>query len=246
MLNLFSKKTFIADLFDGFVDIHNHLLPGLDDGAPDVDIAIQLIQELMQIGFGGSISTPHTMNEYYANTPLTINTAKEGLLKALQENDIHFKLSASSEYMMDGHFQDILKKGEILPLRDRYVLVEMSYLQPPINLDEIIFDITSKEYIPVLAHPERYNYLHQDFSKYTDLKQRGCLFQLNMLALSDYYGSSTKKTAYKFIEDGYYDFIGSDVHHMRHINSLKNMKLTAKYVPAIEGLISKTRETFNP
>lgn len=242
MLNIFSKKTFLVDLLFNFTDMHNHLLPGIDDGAESVKKSITLISAMKELGFSGSISTPHTMNDYYPNTPATITNAKEELANTLVNVGIDFKLSCASEYMMDGHFLDILDKKEILPLKENYILVEMSYLQPPLNLEEIIFEISKNDFIPVLAHPERYNFFHATPQKYELLKQRGCKFQLNMLSLSNYYGSSTKKTAYKLIEDGYYDFIGSDIHHERHIINLKNLKIKNK---SVEQLIDKTKEIFS-
>lgn len=245
MLSIFSPKKHLVDLFDDFVDIHNHLIPGIDDGAKSAEESVLLIQEMQTLGITNFICTPHTMNEYYPNTPETINNAKGILLRYIKENNIGIgSLKSSSEYMMDVNFIELLKSNSIVPLNKEYILVEMSYLQPPINLEEILFEISNSGYKAVLAHPERYNYLHNKYSYYEKLKKLGCFFQLNMLSLSAHYGSSVKNTTLKLLKDGFYDFIGSDTHHINHLKLLKSLKISTSNQKKLESLVYNTNSRF--
>lgn len=246
MFSFFNASHYLKDTLPGFVDIHNHILPGIDDGAKDIETSLQLIERLRSLGVTKFINTPHTMNDYYPNTIKTITNASSNLQDALQKaelNDIYLK--PSSEYMMDGHFEKLLENHEILPLHDKYVLVEMSYFQPPFNLEEILYEINVAGYIPVLAHPERYAFYHGNYEYYNTLKMQGCKLQLNMLSLSNQYGSGVTKTAHRLLQENKYDFIGSDIHHERHINNIEKLKLKKSHFQSIQNLIEATSSTFD-
>jgi len=128
-------------------------------------------------------------------------------------------MKAASEYLLDDHFVSLFQKNEILPLKNNYVLVEMSYINAPLQLYDILFEMQVAGYKPVLAHPERYNFYHQNFEQYNKLKNAGCLFQLNLLSAVGYYGKSVADTAKKLLAKGLIDFVGTDVHHQKHIES---------------------------
>jgi protein-tyrosine phosphatase len=220
----FTKKNIpLTDFFkNDFVDIHSHLLPGIDDGAKDLDASIDLIKKMSSYGIKNFITTSHILGDVYPNTPEIIKnklqTVKNELLK---RNITDIAIDAAAEYMMDEQFSEIIEKDEkLLTLKDNHVLVEMSYFNAPINLYEVLFQLQLKGYKPVLAHPERYNYYHTDFKSYHKLKQAGCLFQLNLLSLTDYYGKGVQKTAEKILEENLYDFVGTDTHHQRHLEML--------------------------
>lgn len=247
MLNIFQKKEFFKDHLVDFVDIHNHILPGIDDGSASIEDSLQLIRRFKDIGVVDFICTPHIMNDYYPNTPATISTALEKLKSALVlTNDLRkIKIRAAAEYMMDQNFMEILENGQILTLKDNYILVEMSYFQAPINLNEILFQLQTRGYKPVLAHPERYAYYHsKDLCKYEDLRNRGCLLQVNALSLSTHYGTGIQKTAFQLIENGMIDFIGSDAHREQHLDKLELIRLKKKMSIPIKKIISSTREVF--
>ena len=246
MLSIFRRKKFLVDQLNGFTDIHNHLLPGIDDGASNTEESLLLIKGMLNLVITQFICTPHTMEDYHPNTPETILGAKKLLTEALEGSSLTLpKISASSEYMLDTNFLRILKEKTVLPLKDNYLLVEMSYLQPPLNLEEIIFEITSSGYQPILAHPERYMYLHDNYPYYKELKRLGFKFQLNMLALGDYYGSSIKNVAYKLLQDNLYDFIGSDLHNEKHLANLKSVKLSQKDLVLLDTVIANTKFVFS-
>ncbi|SDS78802.1 protein-tyrosine phosphatase [Gillisia sp. Hel1_33_143] len=247
MLSIFKKKEYLKDHLDGITDIHNHILPGIDDGASTIEESLILIKKLKSLGVRNFIATPHIMNDYYPNTPETIGKAlsivKEGMLtdSGLKENTI----TAAAEYMMDHSFLEILRKEQLLTLKGKYVLVEMSYFQAPINLNEILFQLQTRGYKPVLAHPERYAYYHaSDLRNYEDLISRGCLFQLNTLSLTSHYGKNMEKTALKLLEAGMYNFIGSDTHRIQHLEKLENIQLNKKTLNIVKSLINNTKDIF--
>lgn len=239
MLSIFRKNIYLIDLIEGITDFHNHILPGLDDGAKNLDESLNLIEGFKSIGIQKLICTPHVMGDYYPNTPETINKALETVQKV---SDI--EISASAEYMMDQTFLEIIEQKEILPLIDNNVLVEMSYFQAPINLHEILFRLQNNAFAPILAHPERYAYYHRNFGKYEDLKERGCKLQLNMLSLSGHYGSGIQKVAFLLLEKGLLDFIASDTHRIDHIEKLKKIKIKSKHKNLIEKLAENNKMLF--
>lgn len=244
MLSLLRPKRYLVDLFQNFTDIHNHILPGIDDGAQDVKESIKLIKQLNDLGIDHFICTPHTMGDYYPNTPETINSAAKLLQDELQHSSINSSIHASSEYMLDEEFSDHLQSRDLLPLADKYLLVEISYLQPPINLEELLFELTHAGYIPVLAHPERYSYYHKKPDYYKELERLGCVFQLNALSLSNYYGKSVKKMTYQLLEEGLYTYIGTDTHSKRHVKQLREINFKRKHFNAVEHLVHNTKESF--
>lgn len=218
MLHFFKSKPLLQDLIpDNHVDIHSHLLWGIDDGARKFDDTLRLVKALQGFGISQLITTPHIIEHVWDNTPDLIKAKEAAVLIALEKNQITIPFRAAAEYMMDDHFVQLFKTGDLLPLKDQYVLVEMSYINAPIQLYSILFDLQVAGYIPVLAHPERYLFYHHNFEEYQKLKKAGCLFQLNLLAVVGYYGDGIAKIAERLLQKGMYDFVGSDVHHDNHI-----------------------------
>ena len=205
-----------------------------------------MIRRLGEIGVNKFIATPHIMNDYYPNTPKTIHKALSILQERLQlEGLINVQIKAAAEYMMDHSFIELLEKESLLTLKDNLVLVEMSYFQAPINLNEILFQLQTSSYKPILAHPERYVFFHsKKLEKFVDLKNRGCYFQLNFLSLAGHYGDNIQKTAFRLLEENMIDFIGTDTHQLRHLDKLSMTKLSQKKIEQILPVIERTRETF--
>lgn len=248
MFSLFKKKAFLKDQLNGFIDIHNHILPGIDDGAATVDDSISLIKKFSEMGITKFIATPHIMNDYYPNTPETVNTALQLVKQALSEAGLSdIKIKAAAEYMMDQSFLEILENGNLLTVADNFVLVEMSYFQAPINLNEILFQIQTKKYRPILAHPERYAFYHsKELTKYEELKDRGCLFQLNLLSVTGHYGKNIQETAFQLLDREMIDFIGTDTHQMRHVDKLSDIKISEKRIDQLKPILHRTSNTFMP
>jgi tyrosine-protein phosphatase YwqE len=115
-----------------------------------------------------------------------------------------------------------LQTEPLLTIKDNIVLIEMSYMNPPLALKDIIFEIQLKGYQPLLAHPERYLFYHQNTKMYDKLKDLDVKFQLNLLSTVGYYGDKVATAADFLLKENLIDFVGSDVHHMKHVNAFEN------------------------
>lgn len=242
MLQIFNKNRFLVDSLKGFTDIHNHILPGIDDGAKNVDESIQLIKGFGEFGVKSFICTPHIMHNYYDNTPETIKESFDNLQKEMgKKKIIDVSIDFAAEHMIDNNFENILESGKTMPLAKKYMLVEMSYLQPSINFQEAVQKVASYGYFPILAHPERYIFLHSSSKKYKEYRDNGILFQLNLLSIGGFYGKQVQKTAQKLLEEKMIDFIASDIHNLQQLSHLKELKISTKkldrLVPIIESSI---------
>ncbi|MFP2994611.1 CpsB/CapC family capsule biosynthesis tyrosine phosphatase [Spongiivirga sp. MCCC 1A20706] len=221
----FKKKTTkLSDLIPkGYVDMHSHLLPGIDDGSKTIYQTTKLVKMLNEIGVEHFITTPHIMDDVWPNTTDKINNKLIETANLLKTFKINFSsFSAAAEYMIDDLFLKRLNSKDLLTLGDDYLLVEMSTFNPPINILEIIFEVKVAGYKPILAHPERYGYYYNKYGAFKELKKAGCFFQLNLLSLTDYYGSQVQDIAYKLLSDNLVDFTGTDAHNERHITKLSD------------------------
>lgn len=217
MFHLLRRKPTLKDLITSdYVDIHSHLLPGIDDGAATSEITFQLITAMRQLGFDQCITTPHIFTAVWDNTPEIIEKKYDEISAGLP--NLTF-LRFGAEYMIDPNFVKMFQNGKLATLKENYVLVELSYINPPIQLFEILFDLQIAGYRPIIAHPERYPYYNSDLSAFSKLKNAGCLFQLNLLSTVGYYGIEANKSAELLLKKGLVDFVGSDIHHQNHIES---------------------------
>lgn len=225
MWKLFSKKKQVNH--PGFSwlrrDIHSHLLPGIDDGSPDVATSIELLRQLHAAGITEFVCTPHIIQDLFRNTPETIGNALRVLQTAITRAGLEVKIAAAAEYMLDEFFLDAIRSGkDLLTLKENLVLTELPYSIRPANLEEISFEISTSRYQPLLAHPERYGYLHNEKETYARLKELGFQFQLNLLSLTGYYGKNEAAIARFLLKENMIDFVGTDLHHATHLASLTN------------------------
>lgn len=213
----FRKRTSLAasGIFQGFTDWHCHLLPGVDDGVQTMEGTLQILSLYEELGIKEVWLTPHIMEDMPNTT--TFLKARFGELKAVYNGNIALHLA--SENMLDSIFEERLKKNDLLPLgKDgKHLLVETSYFNPPMGLNNILLRIKSKGYIPVLAHPERYNYM--DEGNYRQLKEMNVKFQLNLFSLVGAYGTEVRKKAEWLLKNGFYDLTGSDTHRLAVLES---------------------------
>lgn len=223
LILLFFKKSkpLLKDVIPtDYIDLHSHLLPGIDDGAKTINDTVSLLSQLADFGIQQFITTPHIINSVWENTKESIEAVHAETLLQLENHYKKVPMGAAAEYMMDSFFFESLKKGiPLLTLKDQYVLVEMSYLNAPLQLYDYIFELQIAGYKPVLAHPERYQFYHRNFEEYKKLKKAGCLFQLNLLSTVGYYGGEVAAISQQLLNQELYDFVGSDVHHQNHINA---------------------------
>ncbi|WP_419800822.1 tyrosine-protein phosphatase [Mucilaginibacter sp.] len=223
MFGLFSRKKVEQvrrfDLSTLGVDMHSHVLPGIDDGAQNVEESVVLVRAMMDLGIKKIIATPHIMVDYYRNTPETISNAHSTLKNELQKQHLEIELFASAEHLLDEGFEVLLDTGRVMPMKDNYLLFEMSFIDAHPNLVPLVQKMKDKGYKPILAHPERYPYFTLDNCE--NLKSWGCDLQMNTISLTGYYGGKTKEMAEAMIDHNLVDFISSDMHHVRHAAALE-------------------------
>lgn len=229
MFGLFNKKKndFVKtfNLSTVGVDMHSHVLPGIDDGAQTVEESVVLVRALMDLGIKKIITTPHIMVDYYRNTPETIGTAYQILKKELQEQHIEIEIEAAAEHLLDEGFEVLLDEGKVMPMTDNYLLFEMSFIDVHPNLVPTVQKMKGLGYKPILAHPERYPYFTLENCE--NIKSWGCDLQMNTISLTGYYGSKTKEMAEAMVDHNLVDFISSDMHHTRHAAALEKSLKTA-------------------
>jgi tyrosine-protein phosphatase YwqE len=224
MFSIFKKKSAVnVDLSALGTDMHSHLLPGIDDGSPDDATSLMLMKGLQQLGYRRFITTPHIMWDVHQNDATIIGNAHKQLELALQQDGLNTPIRAAAEYFLDDHFDRLLEQNvPLLTIKDNWVLVEFSFIAPPRNLKETLFELQIKGYKPILAHPERYSYLVSNKEMYDELKEAGCHFQLNLLSLTGYYGKGTNDLAHYLIKKKYINLLGTDLHHERHLDALRS------------------------
>lgn len=237
MFSFFRKKQpTAAGLRSLHTDLHSHLIPGIDDGSPDMDTSLRLIRGLVDLGYKKIITTPHINADIFPNTPAIIRAGQAAVQDEIQRQKIDVEFGAAAEYLMDEHFSAMLVTGEpMLTLKDNLVLVELSFAVPAINLKEILFDLQLKGYQPVLAHPERYLYFGANKGWYDQLRNVGCLFQLNLLSFAGYYGRESLQLAEWLVRKEYVDFLGTDMHHDKHLEVLGSSDRIRRVVGKLMG-----------
>ncbi|KQB99702.1 tyrosine-protein phosphatase [Pedobacter sp. Hv1] len=222
MFGLFKKKKEPGFDFSAIgADMHSHILPGIDDGAKTLNDSLMLAKRFKSLGFRKLVATPHIMADYFRNTPDTVNRALDTLREGLLQNNIDLEVDAAAEYYLDETFESKIAKKEVLTFGQNFLLFELSYINAPHNLFEVIAKIQDAGYQPVLAHPERYPYYYNSIESHQQIRDTGCFLQLNTISLTGYYGKSSKQTAEELIDNYCVDFLGTDMHHLRHADALK-------------------------
>ncbi len=221
---IFGKKKIKKSQYKLYVDIHSHILPAIDDGSNSIDESIDMLKAMQEIEYSKVITTPHIMVDVYKNNPKIIKQKLEVVREAISKEGLDIEIETAAEYYLDDGFIKHLEDGDVLIFGNNYLLFETSYVDRPINMEDMIFEIQSFGYTPVLAHPERYRYIKDLQKEYSRLKDLGVLFQLNLNSLIGGYGKDAKRKAEFLINSGYIDFLGSDAHGVRHIEGIKKVK----------------------
>ena len=237
ILNIFKRKyrklSTPVDLSVLGCDVHSHLVPNIDDGSKGLDDSLNMISEIYKLGYNKIITTPHIMGDFYRNTPETILGGLETVKEKLKQENIAVEMGAAAEYYLDYDLERKMDEGKLLTFGKNYLLFEISYMNPPDNLFHVIFKMQTMGYRPVLAHPERYNFWHKDFEKYEAFIDKGVLLQLNINSLTGYYSMPTRIIAQKMIDKNMISLLGSDCHHIGHVNLMKQVV----YEPHLEKLV---------
>ena len=216
-----NKSNEAAGYFPVSTDIHSHILPGIDDGSPDIDTSIALITGLMKLGLIKSIATPHIIGDMYPNNQETISSSLHLLKSELKERNIDFEVEAAAEYMLDGYFFELLqKKTTLLTVKDKLILTEFPYATMPDYVEKMSFAILTEGYVPILAHPERYGYAHGNSKLYHRWIELGFQLQVNLLSLTGYYGKEVARSAQYIVKNRLATYVATDLHHERHLDAL--------------------------
>lgn len=227
-------------------DLHSHLIPGIDDGAPDMEKSLELVRSLIRLGFQKAITTPHIMADSYPNTPAIILSGLEQLREAVQAAGLEFELEAAAEYYVDDNFAEQMEKQELLTFggKRRFLLFEMSYTDRPLSLDTIIFQLQTLGYTPVLAHPERYQFFWEGdgVKEIEKLREKGALLQVNLTSLAGTRGKRASGIARDLIREELVDFLGTDLHRMEQVPALSRAwQVSRELREVLESGILKNR-----
>ncbi|MFI3333191.1 MAG: CpsB/CapC family capsule biosynthesis tyrosine phosphatase [Rikenellaceae bacterium] len=229
----FARKYRLLDtpLFEGFKDYHNHTLPGVDDGVQLIEESLEVLAHFEELGVRAVVLTPHVM--------VGVNEGSDDLYAAFHRLRAayrgHIELTLASEYMLDSNFFSHLDGGELRMLQGRNLLVETSYFSAPYNFNEMLFEVSVADIQPIIAHPERYLYMAR--SKYHLLHEREYRLQLNLLSLSNLYGSRVRENAIYLLEQGLYSIIGTDLHNLvKFKRAVERIRLSSRHIDMLMAL----------
>jgi len=228
-LKLFNNKeeeeipSALTDYSAILVDFHNHVLPGIDDGARSMEDTITMLRNFEQLGIRKVIASPHSMADGYINSNEKILELRDAVKEVIKANAINIQFDAAAEYYMDELFMEKLERKDLLTIGKNYVLMELSYLSKPTNTGDAIYKLQVSGYNLILAHPERYPYYYEDsFANYRNFKDRGVFFQINLGSLVGKYGAQARYTAEKMIDENMVEFVSSDLHSVPQFQMLQD------------------------
>lgn len=243
--NIFkSKKEKLVEPLDISVlniDVHSHLIPGIDDGSQSMEETMELLSHFQKLGYKKVITTPHVMSDYYKNTPEIILGGLEKVREAIVKSDLTIEIDAAAEYNLDADFDKLIEEGNLLTFGENYVLFELPFFQEPPMLNDTIWKLQTKGFKPILAHVERYPFWFDDWERIQDVHERGVLFQVNINSLTGHYGPDVRKMAERLIDEDLIKLVGSDCHNMNHMELTKKA-LSFPYLHKVvnqENLINK-------
>ena len=241
IFNFFQKKKEVLlpfDLSRFKVDIHSHLIPGIDDGSQTMDETIAMLAKFQELGYKKVITTPHVMSDSFPNTSENILAGLEDVRAEIKKVGLTIEIEAAAEYYFDETFVAKIKAKDLLTFGDNYVLLEFAFHSPPQYIDQMFFELQSRGYRPVVAHFERYMYFLGKIEKAIEWRQKGINIQININSLSGHYGPDIKKQAERLIDAGEFDFIGTDCHRIEHLMLLED-SLTSPYIHKIGNYLLK-------
>jgi len=207
-----------ADLSVLKADMHSHLIPAIDDGSQSLDNSLEMIKRFVDLGYQKLITTPHVMSDFYKNDAESIVGGLKKLKEYLKKHGIQIEMEAAAEYYLDEQLLELVEAEKLLTFGDKYVLFELPFIAEPPNLKQLVFEMQTRGYKPILAHPERYGFWYKDFDRYRELHEQGVMLQLNMLSLIGHYSPQARKIAEQLIDEELISFLGSDCHNVAHLD----------------------------
>lgn len=200
------------------VDMHSHLIPGIDDGSRSMDESIAMLAKFESMGYRKVITTPHIMSDYFRNTPEIILGGLEKVRETATQLGLKIEIEAAAEYYFDDALMRKLKdKEKLLTFGNNHVLVEFSFHDKPDQIETLFFELITQNYKPILAHFERYPYFFEKLEVAKELRDRGVLIQVNFNSIVGHYGPGIKAQAERLIDVGLVDLVASDCHRMSHL-----------------------------
>jgi len=221
MFNIFQRKSKKDAKLFYTTDVHSHILPGVDHGSQSVEESLEMLQAQLDMGISHVMCTSHVTAETFENTPESLTAAYEELKNAIVREGLPINIYVSAEYRIDEYWTQEYEAGHLLPLPGNHVLLENSFAQELIGIDNMMFDLQVKGYRPILAHPERYRYYNDRRDRYKTLHNASVKFQINILSLAGYFGKGARERALWLIQNNLCDMLGSDMHNMEHAQIIK-------------------------
>ena len=221
MFNIFQRKSKKDAKLFYTTDVHSHILPGVDHGSQSVEESLEMLQAQLDMGISHVMCTSHVTAETFENTPESLTAAYEELKNAIAREGLPINIYVSAEYRIDEYWTQEYEAGHLLPLPGNHVLLENSFAQELIGIDNMMFELQVKGYRPILAHPERYRYYNDRRDRYKTLHNASVKFQINILSLAGYFGKGARERALWLIQNNLCDMLGSDMHNMEHARLIK-------------------------
>jgi tyrosine-protein phosphatase YwqE len=236
-----SPKLDPIDLSILHTDLHSHLIPGIDDGSKSMEDTIQMLEKFVALGFKKVITTPHIMNDFYRNTPEIILGGLADVRAEIKKQGLPIEIEAAAEYYLDTNVNELIQSKELLTFGDNYVLFELSFSQEQSHVNQTVFEMVTEGYKPILAHVERYPFYNNNWDRKNEYSELGVLLQVNINSLSGHYGPQVKRMAEQLIDRDWIDVIGSDCHHIHHLEMLDGLRTNPHLhkVMAKENLLNK-------
>ena len=233
MFNIFNRKKENNKLFY-HTDVHCHILPGVDHGSKSVEQSLAMLQAQLNMGIDRVICTSHVTAGTFENTPQSLGDAYQVLKQAVADANLPVELHYSAEYRLDEYFQQERAAEHLIPMPGNYLLLENSFQQELLGLDELFFELRIKRYHIMMAHPERYSYYSRRRQRYEELHRRGVKFQVNILSLIGFYGDGPRRKAFEMIEKGWVEFLGTDMHNTLYAQALIDASHDRKIIKLME------------
>lgn len=215
------------------IDFHSHILPQTDDGSISVEETINILKEAKQVGFTKVISTSHYLEGYYESN----EAERRELLEKIKQENVGIDLYLGSEIYISENMIDFLKENKASSINNsRYVLFELPMGNETVLAKEMIYRLIENDYVPIIAHPERYSYVQDNPEYVNELLDMGAMFQSNYGSIIGLYGKKAEKTVKKLLKENLIQFLGSDVHREEHV-----YVLMPKILKKLKKIISSDR-----
>lgn len=216
------------------IDFHSHIIPTIDDGAREIKETMKMLEEAYSAGFNGVISTSHYMENYYEANHAERSTWIKGIQYGLEEKGIGLSLYLGSEVYFTENLLDLIKEGKASTINEsRYILFEFPLNAKPMNIEDFIYSMLSENYVPILAHPERYTYMQKEPELIYQLANQGVLMQSNYGSILGQYGKKAQVIVGKMLESNLVSFLGTDAHRANSIYT--NIDSAANKIKSIIG-----------